>query len=120
MAAQWMGRAAMRRDDAEDPGRGTATLGRAAAGAAYLRDQSRRIVAKSERIPEATRLRPWRRAINRIARLLARIALGTLSYFGRGFRLNLGVTSAAQREAFRARDYPASRPGSGRRIRRRG
>jgi hypothetical protein len=101
MAAQWMGRAAMRRPDAEDPGRRTAIMGRTAAGAAYLRDQSAAIVAVGR---EFQRLRNFARGEEQSTEQLGfsrESALGDVELFGIGGRLNLGLTSAAQREAFR-------------------
>lgn len=104
MAAQWMGRAAIR---AEDDGRErvggipTQVMGRTAAGAAYLRDQSAALVEVGR---EFQRLRGFAQAEELTGEQLGysrESALGDTELFGIGFRNNLGFTSAAQREAIR-------------------
>jgi hypothetical protein len=107
MAAQWMGRAAQRRGQ-YDPDTGETTfspgatrMGRAAAGAAYLRDQSASIVAVNR---EFQRLRAFARSEELGGEALGfsrESALGDVEAFGVGARLNLGLTSSAQREAAR-------------------
>lgn len=99
MYAQWMGRSAMRRQDSGDTGTQTSVMGRSAAGAAYLRDQSAALVAVGR---EFSRLREFARGEELGGEQLGfsrESALGDLELFGTGARLNLGVTSEAQREA---------------------
>lgn len=99
MYAQWMGRAAMRRQDAGDQGVGTQFMGRTAAGAAYLRDQSAALVAVGR---EFQRLRNFARGEELSGEQLGfsrESALGDIEVLGAGFRLNAGITSEAQREA---------------------
>lgn len=99
MYAQWMGRAAMRRDDADMPGQTTSLMGRTAAGAAYLRDQSASLVAINR---EFQRVREFARGQELTGEQLGysrESSLGDVNVLGAGFRLNLGVTSDAQREA---------------------
>jgi hypothetical protein len=99
MYAQWMGRAAMRRQDEGDDGRRTTVMGRTAAGAAYLRDQSAAIVAVNR---EFQRLRNFAQGQELGGEQLGfsrESALGDVELLGAGFRLNYGVASAAQREA---------------------
>lgn len=101
MAAQWMGRAAMRREEGGNTGRATSAMGRTAAGAAYLRDQSAAIVEIGR---EFQRVREFARGEELGGEALGfsrESALGDAELFGVGARLNLGVTSAAQREAMR-------------------
>lgn len=102
MYAQWVGRSAMRRQDALAPGEelGSASqfMGRSAAGAAYLRDQSATLVAVGR---EFQRLRNFARGQELAGEDLGfsrESALGDVELGGMGFRLNLGLTSAAQRE----------------------
>lgn len=111
MAAQWMGRAAQRRgsyDPEANDGQGgvvygpTATrIGRGAAGAAYLRDQSAALVEVGR---EFQRLKSFARGEELSGEALGfsrESTLGDVEAFGIGGRLNLGFTSAAQREALR-------------------
>jgi hypothetical protein len=102
MYAQWMGRSAMRRQDDLDPGeslgRGATLMGRSAAGAAYLRDQSAAIVAVNR---EFQRLRGFAQGQELGGEALGfsrESSLGDVELLGMGARLNFGVTSAAQRE----------------------
>jgi hypothetical protein len=99
MYAQWMGRAAMRNRDGGNDGQVTDFMGRSAAGAAYLRDQSAAIVAVNR---EFQRLRNFAHGQEMGGEALGfsrESALGDLEIFGMGGRLNFGFTSAAQREA---------------------
>lgn len=99
MYARYMGRTAMRRDDAQDPGLATRVMGRSAAGAAYLRDQSAVLVAINR---EFQRVREFARQEELSGEALGfsrESALGDLELGGIGARINLGVTSEAQQEA---------------------
>lgn len=99
MYARYMGRAAMRRGDAEDPGMLTKVMGRTAASSAYLRDQSAALVAINR---EFQRVREFARGEELSGEALGfsrESALGDLEIGGMGARINLGFTSAAQREA---------------------
>jgi hypothetical protein len=107
MAAQFIGRAAQRRGT-YDPETDTTSydqrghvMGRSAASAAYLRDQSASIVAVNR---EFQRLRTFARSEELGGEALGfsrESALGDVEAFGVGARLNLGLTSAAQREGAR-------------------
>jgi hypothetical protein len=101
MGARFLGRRAARRQEAgaleDDPTRGQ-TAGRMAARMAYLRDQSAGLTAINR---EFQRLRGFARGEEQSAEDLGfsrESALGDASLFGAGMRLNLGFTSAAQRE----------------------
>lgn len=102
MYAQWMGRSAMRSQEAGSSrtlGLPTAVAGRTAAGAAYLRDQSAALVAVGR---EFQRMREFARGEELSGEQLGfsrESALGDIEMFGMGGRLNFGATSAAQREA---------------------
>lgn len=101
MAAQWMGRAAMRNEEGGDAGRGTQIMGRTAAGAAYLRDQSASIVALQR---EWQRIRAFARGEEQGGESLgfSREAFtGDISAFGVGYRPGLPWFSEASREALR-------------------
>ena len=101
MAAQWMGRAAMRRQDRGNTGFRTTAMGRTAAGAAYLRDQSAAIVAVQR---EFQRLTQFARGEEQSAESLGfsrESALGDIEVGGVGVRLGFPGASAASREALR-------------------
>lgn len=101
MYAQWMGRSSARSQEAGSSrtfGLPTAVAGRTAAGAAYLRDQSAALVAVGR---EFQRMREFARGQELSGEDLGfsrESSLGDLEMFGVGGRLNLGATSAAQRE----------------------
>jgi hypothetical protein len=105
MVAQWMGRAAQRHGtfDPESQrmeyGPLASRVGRTAASAAYLRDQSAAIVQVQR---EFARLREFARGEELSGEALGfsrESALGDIEALGAGMRLNLGATSEAQREA---------------------
>lgn len=107
MAAQWMGRAAMRQGEYDpDTGQmvyspGAQRAGRVAGTAAYLRDQSASIVAIQR---EFERVRSFARGEEQSAESLGfsrESALGDASLFGIGARLNIPGLSAASREGLR-------------------
>jgi hypothetical protein len=102
--AHWMGRAAQRRGTTDASGNtkydlaGT-IMGRAGAGAAYLRDQSASLVALNN---EFQRVRGFAREQELSGEALGfsrESKFGDLEMFGVGGRINLLASSAAQREA---------------------
>jgi hypothetical protein len=101
MAAQWMGRSAMRRQEAGDDGSLTSGMGRAAAGAAYLRDNSASIVAIQREFQRVAQFARGQELGGESLGYSRESATGDIEALGIGFRPGLPGLSAASREGLR-------------------